>query len=658
MNPFSNLGKPLPGTWMPANSQSVNYSPHHPTNPSERPKSTAPYTLPDLHHAATADTKNLARPPPSYESYINPNKRVRHNPLEYSEVPRESLTIPNQIRPGGRLDEQLQAQLQQHGKKLGDESFIPQHPAMRKLQSNLPFGLDNNAFGKGPGNSGNILLKQQLDKQKKESGIPENPRGGAQAPFNFPNEGLYNPLANNYNTNLTNLLLNYQNNPVLDLLQQQYQAKMQQLNNYVQLTQLSQLLGQQDPLKSNNILRNSNVNDPNNPLIRIPPLDPQTLLSFLTASSATPSNLGSLFRPDSAEKPRESLGHGEGLRNLVQKSNLEKMEAFNANKKDHAKMEELTRFEMKAEDQAKGDEFQYKPSAIMIPDDVNMAELAAAQRRKNNQLQQRTTNTVQYLKEPRDSRRKNKWQMMLEQDEGVENPLKLGPFEKLGKSAKLLRAEKRGLLGLSAPTDVENYEDLQGTLEVGGGRLFSSVQRKKKGENFSRNNARYRNSQGKNQFLTESQLYQGTYLNFNSLNDSDERGVNRMSITSSYGRSIEELTMDPNDQKTVDTRSGPEYQTAIVDLDLNASGSQCRRVPKQVWDPEAVDEKALAAYFEKLQAILNCKGINEEKAIRMLVKKNMIQEEVIVTIKKNEKFYSSFLGVTHADKHQKHKKGR
>lgn len=624
MNPFSNFGKPPIGSWVPANSQPVHYSPNHPTNPSERPKSTASYTLPDLHAAASADTKNLTRPPPAYDPYINPNKRIRHSTLEHSEV--QPLTIPNQVRPGGRLDEHIQAQLQQHS---NTEGFIPQHP-IRKVQTNLPFGLDNNAF-KALGTSGNPLLKQQLDKQK-EGGIPENPRGAA--PFNFQNEGLFNPLANNLN--LTNLLLNYPNNlPVLDLIQQQYQSKMQQLNNLVQMSQLNQLLGQQDQLK---YLRNNND-------LGIPPFNPQTLLNYITASSATPNNLGSLFRPDSGEKARENRGIAEGMRNLVQKSNLEKLEAMHANKKESTKMEELTRYDTKAEEEAKGDEFQYKTSAILAPDDVNMLDLA--QRRRNNQLQQRTTNTVPFLKEPRDSRKKNKWQMMLEQDEGPEGPipLKLGHFDKLGKSAKPMRAEKRGVLGLGAPTDVENYEDLQGTLEIAGGRSFSSVQRKKK-ENVPRNNARYRGSQGKNQLLTESQLYQ------------DERGVNRTTITSSYGRSIEELTMDPNDQKTVDTRSGPDFQTAIVDLDLNASGSQYRRVPKLIWDPEAVDEKALANYFDKLQAILNCKGINEEKAIRMLVKKNMIQEEVIVTIKKNEKFYSSFLGVTHADKHQKHKKGR
>lgn len=161
---------------------------------------------------------------------------------------------------------------------------------------------------------------------------------------------------------------------------------------------------------------------------------------------------------------------------------------------------------------------------------------------------------------------------------------------------------------------------------------------KKKG-NKNRHKGNNKNSNQKNPASTDENSYWNpTFIQ--SLIDKS----NGATILSSFGKTNEELTLDENDQKIVKTKVSKDCQARISELDLGDDVFE-RRAPKLYWNPESFDEAELENYFTKLQATLGCTAINQDKAIKMLIKKNYIPEEVIVTIKKNEKFYSSFLGI-------------
>jgi len=93
-----------------------------------------------------------------------------------------------------------------------------------------------------------------------------------------------------------------------------------------------------------------------------------------------------------------------------------------------------------------------------------------------------------------------------------------------------------------------------------------------------------------------------------------------------------------------ETKVGNAYQAAIPELDLaDAPHDSKKRRCELIWSPKAIDEAEVERYLNDLCQILNCQSVNQEKALKLLKRKNYKKDKVKVNISKNEKFYSSFL---------------
>ena len=101
-------------------------------------------------------------------------------------------------------------------------------------------------------------------------------------------------------------------------------------------------------------------------------------------------------------------------------------------------------------------------------------------------------------------------------------------------------------------------------------------------------------------------------------------------------------------QKIVLTKRGPEYQAVVPELTLNDDEDMTvsRRITKLVWNPYEVNQKDIANYQKNLQRILGIKVLNQEKALKLLAKKEMDYDQALDTAKKNERHYSNFLGIS------------
>lgn len=94
------------------------------------------------------------------------------------------------------------------------------------------------------------------------------------------------------------------------------------------------------------------------------------------------------------------------------------------------------------------------------------------------------------------------------------------------------------------------------------------------------------------------------------------------------------------------TKRGGRYQAMIPEIDLTFSkGPLKRKHAELVWNPKAINENDLKKYLSDLCKALNCDSINEERALKLLKRKNYKKDKVKVNISKNEKFYHSFLTV-------------
>ena len=669
MNPFSHLGKSL------ANSrQSDNVQPT--TNPNtgalsrnEPSNSSIPFNLLQLPSSHYQGLNSLSRCPALHESYNLPTKRVRHTLENFSEAPHELQTTPNQNSAGKRLEALLQPRIQP---KTSDEDARGQNAGSRRAQSLIiSEQRENNPLGKNSDirDPSNILIaKQYMNMYKKEMLARENINN--QNPLS-PNDALYALLSNNFN--LPGLLpntLNMSNPLVIELLRQlEAQQAMQQFSQYLQLNQ--QLHSLQESFKQNNNLRTSLSREANTPKIHIPPLASinssdrshqfveTTILSPIPLSEARENHQGVL-------NLKGAFKLSSPKQNTFEKAQRSQ-KGDERNQKEAEKMDKQYKVEVISlqgqlgkGDQNKNiiaeEEKETESSSQVEPE----AQSFAPTKRKDSSQRILASKPTTQNSSTRDSRKKNRWQMLIEKDEEVdnsaltssENDQKVSRFSQRGKSLKKNPSNSQSLDwgDLKENRDI-NAETRSSKTNTHG----TSTQKAKKKQNLSVNQKiNMKLDLLKNQLealVQEEGPRQRKLSIMSSLHDPSESNVPSTSFNSPTNDDSEQKEHEP-----IYTRVGKNYQPIISVLDINAQG-QSQRSPRLLWDPEAIDPASLAVYFDKLQAILGCKGVNDEKAIRMLIKKNLVQEEVIVTIKKNEKFYSNFLGTPFPEKEVKSKKG-
>jgi len=105
------------------------------------------------------------------------------------------------------------------------------------------------------------------------------------------------------------------------------------------------------------------------------------------------------------------------------------------------------------------------------------------------------------------------------------------------------------------------------------------------------------------------------------------------------------------DEAPMNTNVGEEYQAKIPELELSSTRIEPKkRRGELIWNPKAIDETDIERYLKDLAKLLNCEHINQEKALKLLKRKNYKKDKVKVNISKNEKFYSSFLVVSESVK--------
>ena len=97
---------------------------------------------------------------------------------------------------------------------------------------------------------------------------------------------------------------------------------------------------------------------------------------------------------------------------------------------------------------------------------------------------------------------------------------------------------------------------------------------------------------------------------------------------------------------------GPGSQAMVLPINSNGlySYHRSKRRPELVWNPKSVPENDIETYFTDLGKILNNENVNQERALKLLKRKNYKKEKVKTNISKNEKFYSSFLVVSEVPK--------
>lgn len=675
MNPFNQFGKSFLTSRHPDNSQSVSNTNANPLPRNEGVNIPLPIQLLGLQNSRTSDPNNSQRTLPNYDSLNHPTKRVRHSQDNYSEVNREAQQLPNDLRSSGRLEDQVQARL---AKKTADDEFISQNTGLRRSQGSLPLGLqDSSVFSSNPNlrDYANLMLtKQLLEKHQKGTMYRENAPN--QMPFPAQNEALFSLLANNINlANLIPNAPNLNNALAFELLRQiEQQQAVQQLNQYFQLNQ--HLLQNLQDAGQINPHQKSPPTGSNSSMPRIPPLNPMTQFERMAASTGTPNGIGPLIRPELRDKAQASSFIKEGFKRpnsgqLSEKTDRDlKIEIPIPVKEERVEQPEINELETITtqdhldEDSLSKNDTNRREEEKQAPfygyKDIPTMQIVS----KKAKIPQRDVLDQPVVpKKVRDARGKNRWQMMLEKQDKVDddNPQNIMSSHKDRRSILSERVERGGPNALR-PLKPRNYdkENQEGNIdnddyEVSKPR--SSVHKKKKKGSAYKNSHKQSALKDNGDDIYQDDMNQGMYSTSTNLNIPGENN-NFMRISSSFGKTAEDYMLkEDEEQRIVDLHVGDEYQAKILELDLNANGSLEKRIPKVLWDPETFDDETLSAYYTKLQKILGCKGINEEKAIKMLIKKNMIPDEVIVTIKKNEKFYYNYLGNAQLEKDMKMKKG-
>lgn len=663
MNPFSQYGKPLSNQRISSGFQPTHSSLHHPTTRIDTPNTPPSFNSLGFQPARILDPGASQRVSSPNEAYNVPNKRVRHSQETYTEVFPEGTTMNNQGKSPAKMNEQGQ---QAGGRKDSDEGFLPMNSGFRKVQGNYGYNMQENSGLGGNqalGNTAQLMaLRQYLNRYRKEGQLRDNTQG--QIPLSFQNDPLYSMLANNLG--LTNLLsnnaLNALNPPLtLDLLRQM--ENMQHLSQQLQMSQ-QLFYNLQDPTKGAPNSRNNNTAESVNPsTMRIPPLNIQNLMEYLSTSSLPANSVGAFLRSEIRDKLQlKNINSEEEFQKPVSNQTAEtntksgKPPGASPNKdqkenKPPGHQYEAAETKMKQDNTVNNIVIQsLQEKKMPMQTEVQNIETRPQRKKSASIMQKETFLELDKKSKDQGERRKNKWQMMIENNEGsVSNG---SPSETSSKkvtrgsnqSGKTSIRISSAFRKLKTKGD-DNYEDeFSDAKDRKKHRIESSSQRKKKTA---------KQQQKQDLFLLESEAIKQPSFEF-PIDDG-----NRLSIASSLGRTADEYVLDENDQKIVETRVGKEYQVRILDLDLNLinlAGGGLKRTVNLAWEPEMFDRETLEAYFTKLQSVLSCNELNEEKAIKMLIKKNMVPEEVIVTVKKNEKFYSSFLGSSHALRHVKGKK--
>jgi len=647
MNHFQNLGKPFLNNRFstPSQQQTNPASNIHLRN--ENTLSSQHFNLAGLQLPHTQDLNNSSQKRiPSYGEYEHIAKKVKRFQENISEVNHEPLTLSNPMRVGMR-PEDIQSRLA--GQQVSD-SFGAFNQNLQRAQNSLSgFPQEGNIFANNPNTmdpSTHILLQQYLNKAKQEQILRETAM-----PLTLPNESFYPLIANNLA--LSNLFPNNISSnsqlPVeyLRLLEAQ-QTALQQIqllinNQFVHNLQASSI---NPNIKGNNPLL------PNAANMWMPPISGGNITHRSPLSNVPPTTLNSQNRQ---MKQNLNLSLHQGFKKCNSDSSIEESTArgikIEVTNPIHEKIEEMIPIGAKKSEEFFGEEdltqaSSMKEEAGEYATSLGKQFLNARLIKKSKNIQQKEVFMAAIPKKAQD-RKKNKWQQMKKEElaaqegSGVNYGAKPDYNKRSSSVYRKIRVEEFAQNG-ETNTESQNFEPLS----------FGSVSQKIR-EKGTRGAGRKKASMKKNKLNGMSEERSSIWSQSNLENLTGNH--NGISIMGSYGKNIDDLVMKEEEQRQFDTRVGEEFQTEVPELDLDQNISE-RKVLKMVWSPEIFDEETLSMYFAKLQGLLGCRGINEEKAIKMLGKKNMIQEDVIVTVKKNEKFYSNFLGTSSFSRDIKHKK--
>ncbi len=583
-------------------------------------------TVPGFQGIRLPEVTNASRVPPSLEEYNLPTKKVKHAQEIYPEVGKGKTANVPQIRSGMMSEEQISSKV---GTKSPDESFGGYNQNVRKLANNFGFGgQDPSVFGGNPNmmEESRMMALNQLLKQ-----LPKESATSNLGPFAPQNNGALSLLANNLAFGDMVSKNMYAANPqyLLDFMKQSdMQAKqaamMAQIYQSMQLG--SQLMQDYQETAGNNFKLNQSMANASKG--QIPPFGH---FPFPGRSMNQP-NITLQTNPEFREKIEAKLSPGDAYKssNIIQQGLLERRRFMEEPKVEYSVKVEAHRLEDQLTEE---DQTQASSINIKEENDNNFAFNKLAAIKKKKPPQQRYSDFIYEQRKPIDERRKNKWQMKLDDfKEGGEGEQGLLNSQ-IQKYSQIKKLNKR----LVAPK-MKSEEFGEGE-DQNSEQAIAKPQKTKKKGNKNRHKGNNKNANQKNPASTD----ENSYWNPTFIQSLIEKS-NGATILSSFGKTNEELTLDENDQKTVKTKVSKDRQARICELDLGDDVFE-RRAPKLYWNPESFDEAELENYFTKLQATLGCTAINQDKAIKMLIKKNYIPEEVIVTIKKNEKFYSSFLGI-------------
>jgi len=639
MNPFSHMFNPFPTSRYPQQNPLT-------LNPNlssfmrnENLPNHSNLTVPAFQSFRLPDANNTSRAAPSLESYNLPTKRVKHSQESYTEVGAEKSSNSAQSKAGAMSEEPVSSKM---AMKSPDEGFGAFNQNMRKIGNNMGFGGQEGSPYGANGNSrddSRMMAINQLMKQFSKENPLREPVSNF-GPFAPQNNGALSLLANNlaYGDMLSKNM--YTANPqyLLDFMKQSdMQAKqaamMAQIYQSMQLG--SQLIHDYPEPSGNNFKLNQPLTIPSKG--QIPPFGAFGFMGRNARPDLNPTNITLQANPEFREKIETKLSPTDAYKS----SNITQQGLFERKRLDETKVEylkenvklEAHRLEdqLTEEDQTQASSINIKEESEIMLNNLAFNKLVANKKKKPTQ--QRPGDFIYEQRKPMGSRGKNKWQMKLEEfkAQGGEEADFQGQMHY--RTDQIKKITKR----LVAPK-IKSDEFAEGDLE-GAQDVVARPQKSKKKGGKNRHKGNNKNSNIKNPATTDENSYWNpTYI------QSLIENSNGPTILSSFGKTNDELTLDENEQKTIKTKIGKDRQSRIFELDLDEDVYE-RRAPKLYWNPESFDEEELESYFAKLQATLGCQAINQDKAIKMLIKKNYIPEEVIVTIKKNEKFYSSFLGI-------------
>jgi len=224
-----------------------------------------------------------------------------------------------------------------------------------------------------------------------------------------------------------------------------------------------------------------------------------------------------------------------------------------------------------------------------------------------------------------ENRRKNKWQMMAQESEPLGSSRKGTRIQPSRKST--LGEEENGSI-LQEQSSVQN---------VAGNQEFIETVNQNGTDNFAAKGHKNLEPEDDSNVDYEKLLCRTITKVVDPSTSEENFAV--IDHRDRMGKHYEECGEQP-----FNTSVGSTHQAAIPDLDLtDAPYDSKKRRCELIWSPKAIDEAEVERYLNDLCQILNCQSVNQEKALKLLKRKNYKKDKVKVNISKNEKFYSSFL---------------